>query len=64
MATRTHEGVVHGYDVARRQVLCGCSGQTHSTKHAVGVTCTACRELLGRAPGAHVLAGAPAPDTE
>jgi hypothetical protein len=62
MGDRTGDRVVHSYDVARRQVLCGCSGQTHSTKHAAGVTCMACRELLGRAPGAHVLAGAPAPD--
>jgi len=34
-------------------VLCGLPEQTNSTKHPAGVTCVACRELLGRelAPG-------------
>ena len=44
------ERVIHSYDTERRQVLCGLPGQTNSTKHAAGVTCVACRELLGRAP--------------
>ena len=52
--------VVHSYDVARRQVLCGHQGLTSSTKHAAGVTCVDCRVLLGRAPAAHPPAEAPA----
>jgi hypothetical protein len=44
------ERVIHSYDTERRQVLCGLPEQTNSTKHAAGVTCVACRELLGRAP--------------
>ena len=44
------ERVIHSYDTERRQVLCGLTEQTNSTKHAAGVTCVACLELLGRAP--------------
>jgi hypothetical protein len=42
--------VIHSYDTERHQVLCGIPEQTSSTKHAAAVTCTTCRELLGRAP--------------
>lgn len=41
--------VIHAYDTERHEVLCGVSEQTNSTKHPAGVTCVACRELLGRA---------------
>ncbi len=59
MAHRTGERVIHSYDVGRRQVLCGCPEQTSSTKHAAGVTCLTCRELLDRAPGADRKVGSP-----
>jgi hypothetical protein len=52
MGNRTGGRVIHSYDIERRHVLCGCSGQTNSTKHAAGVTCTTCRELLDRPPAA------------
>ena len=52
------ERVIHSYDTEWRQVLCGLPGQTNSTKHAAGVTCVACRELLGRAPAPGRRAGA------
>jgi hypothetical protein len=52
--------VVHSYDVGSHQVRCGRAGQTSSTKHAAGVTCATCRELLDRAQGAHPPAEAPA----
>jgi hypothetical protein len=60
MGHRTGDRVVHSYDVARRQVLCGLPEQTSSTKHAAAVTCMTCRELLDRAPAAHPPAAAPA----
>lgn len=50
--------VVHSYDTGRRQVLCGIAEQTNSTKHAAGVTCVTCRELLGRAAALDRSAGA------
>ena len=52
------ERVIHSYDTERRQVLCGLPEQTNSTKHPAGVTCVACRELLGRAPAPGRPAGA------
>jgi hypothetical protein len=52
------ERVIHSYDTERRQVLCGLPKQTNSTKHAAGVTCVACRELLGRARALGRRAGA------
>jgi hypothetical protein len=44
--------IIHSYDTQRHQVLCGLPEQTNSTKHAAGVTCETCRELLDRAPDA------------
>ncbi len=44
--------VVHCYDVATRRIVCGVANQARSTKHASGVTCAACRELLLGAPRA------------
>lgn len=39
--------VIHFYDVRVRAILCGLRGYEHrSTKHARGVTCTACVALL------------------
>jgi hypothetical protein len=52
MGNQTGERVIHSYDTGRRQVRCGLPGQTNSTKHAAGVTCMTCRELLHRAPAA------------
>ncbi len=43
---------IHSYDTERRRVRCGMPGVTRSTKHAAGVTCTACRELLRQAEAA------------
>ena len=40
---------VHHYDPHQRLILCGLRGLDHrSTKHARGVTCPACLELLGK----------------
>jgi hypothetical protein len=50
MENRKVERVVHSYDTEQHRVLCGFPGLTSSTKHAAAVTCTTCRELLGRAP--------------
>jgi hypothetical protein len=52
MGNQTGERVIHSYDTERRRVLCGLPEQTNSTKHAGGVTCMTCRELLDRAPAA------------
>ena len=60
MGHRIGDRVVHSYDLGRRQVLCGCPEQTSSTKHAAGVTCTACRELLDRPRSAERRGEAPA----
>lgn len=46
------ERLVHAYDPVQRRVLCGVPQQAGSTKHAAGVTCSACRELLRAAPRA------------
>jgi hypothetical protein len=62
MKTQRSERVIHSYDTKRHQVLCGVPEQTSSTKHAAAVTCTTCRELLGRAPMAVPPAGAAAHD--
>lgn len=60
MTAPTDDRVVHSYDVARRRVLCGCLGETSSTKHPSGVTCRDCRALLGRARAGHPPVEAPA----
>jgi hypothetical protein len=52
------ERVIHSYDTERRRVLCGLPELSNSTKHAAGVTCMACRELLGHAPAAARAVGA------
>jgi hypothetical protein len=62
MKRQRGERVIHSYDTERHQVLCGIPAQTSSTKHAAAVTCTTCRELLGRAPIAVRPVGAAAHD--
>lgn len=46
MSALTKNPVVHSYDVTRHRVRCDVSHPDRSTKHANGVTCTTCRELL------------------
>jgi hypothetical protein len=46
MEDRTDGRVIHSYDTEHHRVLCGVQEQTGSTKHASGVTCTTCREML------------------
>ena len=60
MGNRTGGRIIHSYDIGRRHVLCGLPEQTNSTKHAAGVTCTTCRELLKRPPEADRPVSAPA----
>jgi len=38
--------LVHWYDTERRRIACGAAGQSNSTKHVRGVTCTACLEFV------------------
>jgi hypothetical protein len=44
--------LVHWYDTERRQIACGAAGQSNSTKHIRGVTCTACLAVAGEVRGA------------
>lgn len=46
MENRSPPPIIHSYDPERRRVLCGVTEQTHSTKHAAGVTCERCRQLI------------------
>lgn len=40
-------GLVHYYDTQHHVILCEAGGfELHSTKHARGVTCSACIDLL------------------
>ncbi len=39
--------LIHWYDTEQHRVACGAPGQSNSTKHRRGVTCTAC---LANAP--------------
>lgn len=41
--------LVHWYDTDRHRNACGAAGQSSSTKHVRGVTCTACLALLAEA---------------
>ena len=50
--------IIHSYDLEGRRVLCGVTEQTHSTKHAAGVTCERCRQLILARAAAHELASA------
>lgn len=41
--------LVHWYDTEGRRIACGAPGQSNSTKHARGVTCSACLALVAEA---------------
>ena len=34
--------VIHWYDTEHHRIACGAPGQSNSTKHRRGVTCSAC----------------------
>ncbi len=38
--------LIHWYDTETHRVACGAPGQSNSTKHRRGVTCTACLTQL------------------
>ncbi len=38
--------LIHWYDTEQHRVACGAPGQSNSTKHRRGVTCTACLTYL------------------
>ena len=44
--------LVHWYDTERHRIACGAPGQSNSTKHIRGVTCTACLALAGESRAA------------
>lgn len=46
--------IVHWYDVEHRRIACGAPGQSNSTKHPRGVTCTACAALAAALPAGAV----------
>jgi len=47
MATTASPGLVHYFDTKRHLLLCEAGGfELRSTKHARGVTCPVCVELL------------------
>ena len=41
--------VVHWYDTDAHRIACGAPGQSNSTKHARGVTCSTCLSLVAEA---------------
>lgn len=41
----TEVRLIHLYDTERHRIACGALGQSNSTKHLHGVTCSACLEL-------------------
>jgi hypothetical protein len=43
---------VHWYDTATHRTACGAPGQSGSTKHARGVTCSACLVLVAESKAA------------
>ena len=43
--------LVHWDDVERHRIACGKAGQSNSTKHVRGVTCTACLALVAESRG-------------
>lgn len=44
--------LVHWYDAEHHRVACGAPGPSNSTKHARGVTCSACLTLVAEADAA------------
>lgn len=50
--------LVHWYDTEQRRIACGAAGQSNSTKHVRGVTCTTCLALVANTRSApHVEQG-------
>jgi hypothetical protein len=45
---QTQIRLVHWYDIEAHRIACGAPGQSGSTKHVGGVTCSACRTLLAK----------------
>ena len=46
--------LVHWYDTEAHRNACGAAGQSNSTKHTRGVTCTACLALAAESrAGSH-----------
>ncbi len=41
--------LVHLYDTQQRRIACGAPGQSNSTKHRAGVTCSACLTRIAEA---------------
>ncbi len=41
--------LVHWYDTERHRIACGAIGQSNSTKHIRGVTCSACLAVASEA---------------
>lgn len=58
MRAVTEARVIHSYDVAARRIRCEPTEPGRSTKHASGVTCATCRELLLGVPRPAARAGA------
>jgi hypothetical protein len=47
--------LIHWYDTERHRIACSATGQSNSTKHVRGVTCTACLAIAGeRRAATHV----------
>ena len=44
--------LVHWYDTERHRIACGAAGQSNSTKHIRGVTCSACLAVAADARSA------------
>jgi hypothetical protein len=44
--------LVHWYDTERHRIACDTPGQSNSTKHIRGVTCTACLTVASERRGA------------
>ncbi len=43
--------LVHWYDTEGHRIACGAAGQSNSTKHVRGVTCTACLAVAAERRG-------------
>jgi hypothetical protein len=49
--------LVHWYDLERHRIACGAAGESHSTKHVRGVTCSACLAAAAEVQAATDAAG-------
>ncbi len=56
---QTQIRLVHWYDIDAHRIACGALGQSGSTKHAGGVTCSACLTLLARLHAENAAASTP-----